>query len=71
MAIKTTLEQIEELDEAITASLAALKTGGPGGDVERNRYEGLVRQRQKLLSQYLKEQGTGGPTFNVPYMRGH
>ena len=72
MAIKTTLEQIEELDEAITATLAALKTAGPGGDaVERNRYESLVKERSRLLSQHLKETGSGGPTFNVPYVRGY
>lgn len=71
MAIKTTLEMIEELDEAITQSLASLELSGPGGDrVVRNRIDSLYAQRAILLETYRKETGTGGPVFNVGIMRG-
>ncbi|MDY6903699.1 MAG: hypothetical protein SWH61_03345 [Thermodesulfobacteriota bacterium] len=72
MAIKTTYEQIIELDEAITKSLAALELAGPGGDrAVRNRVDALYKQRDKLLTRYQREQGAGGPSFNVGIMRGH
>jgi hypothetical protein len=69
---KTTLEQILELDEAITKTLAALQTAGAGGDsLMRNRYADLQAARKDLMDQYNKEQGSSGPAFNVGLVRGY
>ena len=72
MAIKTTLQQIEDVQEAITQSEASLEMAGPGGDrVVRNRLDVLYKRLDFLKDRYRREKNTGGPVATVGYMRGY
>lgn len=61
MAIKTTLEQIEELDTAITACLLAQSMGKGDLNVQMARYEALTAERTRFLTVYQQEQGSYHP----------
>ena len=67
MAIKTTLEQIEEVQAAITEVTTSqeLHQAGDGGKVIRAKLDALTRRETMLLDRYRREQGTGGMTSNI------
>lgn len=70
MAVKTTLEQLEEVQEAITNVMTAQEWTGPEGDsVKRAQLDKLEAREEKLLARYRAEQGTGGPAFNIGTMQ--
>ncbi|MFA5056838.1 MAG: hypothetical protein WC485_01880 [Opitutaceae bacterium] len=59
MAVKTTLEQLEEVQAAITACLTSQELSGPHGTVVRARLEALTAREQQLLKRYEEEQAAG------------
>ena len=66
MAIKTTLEQLEEVQTAITKCLAAQSMGAGDKSVMRARLDFLQQREDTLLSRYKEESatGSGGGMFN-------
>jgi len=64
MAVKTTLEQLEEVQTAISAVMTG--QSGKWGDKQVTMADlGLLSQREKmLLDRYKQEQGTGGMKIN-------
>jgi hypothetical protein len=65
MALKTTLEKLEEVQAAISAvEVAQEQSEDGGGRILRARYDLLVDREEKLLARYQKEQGIGGPAIN-------
>jgi hypothetical protein len=69
MALKTTLEQIEEVQAAITEVMTSQSLSHSGGTVSRANLAELQAREEKLLARYRIEQGTGGPTVNIGTMR--
>ncbi len=71
MAIKTTLEQIEEVQAAISEVMTSqeLRAGGASGSIKRAELDQLEAREEKLLARYRIEQGTGGPAFNYGVVR--
>jgi len=67
MAVKTTLEQLEEVQAAITEVMTSQEhdLGGEAGRIRRANLAALERREEKLLARYRAEQGTGGPAINV------
>lgn len=66
MAVKTTLEQLEEVQAAITKSLNAVSAGIGDKTLMRNRIETLTAREEILLKRYKAESGTGGvPVMNI------
>jgi len=66
MAVKTTLEQLEEVQTAISKVMNA--QSGSRGDktLQRARLDQLEAREEKLLLRYKAEQGTGGmPVRNI------
>jgi len=64
MAIKTTLEQIEELQSAITQVLAGQEVTMPDGKKWRMAdLPAMTAREEKLLARYRRENG-GGLTIN-------
>lgn len=61
MAIKTTLEKIEELDAAISEVLTAQSLGKGDITILKAQYSALEEQRARLLTIYQQEQGTYYP----------
>lgn len=59
MAVKTTLEQLEEVQAAITACLTSQELTGPHGSVVRARLDSLHAREQVLLKRYYEEQAAG------------
>jgi hypothetical protein len=59
MAVKTTLEQLEEVQSAITACLTSQELSGPHGTVVRARLEALHAREEVLLKRYYEEQASG------------
>lgn len=58
MAIKTTLEQLEEVQEAITEVMTSQElTSGPDLRVVRAKLEGLSKREEILLARYRAETG--------------
>ena len=70
MSIKTTLEQIEEVQAAITAVMTSQELDQPGnaGRLVRARLDALTDRETMLLSRYKGEQGYG-LSFNTGIMR--
>lgn len=65
MAIKTTLEQLEEIQTAISAVCAGQSVTFEGHNVTLANLADLERREEKLLTRYKAETGTGGtPAFN-------
>jgi len=58
MAVKTTLEQIEEVQAAITKVMASQSYMIGDASVQRAKLEALTKREQMLLAKYAKEQGT-------------
>ncbi len=71
MAVKTTLEQIEEVQAAITEVMTSqeLRAGGASGTLVRADLDALTARETMLLDKYRGEQGTGGPARNVGTLR--
>ena len=65
MAIKTTLEQLEEVQAAITEVMTSQEMSGISGRVVRARLAELEAREARLLARYRAEQGTGGLAINV------
>ena len=57
MAIKTTLEQLEETQAAITEVMTSQEQRGPSGGVVRAQLEALSKREQILLERYYRETG--------------
>lgn len=66
MAVKTLLEQIEEVQAAITEVMTSQEQEyGSAGRLRRARLSELHTREKDLLARYQVEQGTGGPAINV------
>ena len=65
MAVKTTLEQLEEVQAAITEVMTSQEMSGAAGRVVRAQLAALEKREDKLLARYRAEEGTGGPAINV------
>lgn len=65
MALKTTLEQLEEVQAAITEVMTSQQLTQPGGTVVRAQLAALQDREEKLLARYKIEQGIGGPALNI------
>lgn len=65
MAIKTTLEKIEEVQAAISAVLKGQAYSQDGRSLTRADLAALRAYEKELLAEYKAEQGTGGPAFNI------
>lgn len=57
MAVKTTLEQLEEVQEAITEVMTSQELGSADGRVVRAQLDALTRREEKLLARYYAESG--------------
>lgn len=64
MAIKTTVEQLEEVQAAITKVMAGQDVTIDGKRITRADLAALSAREDKLLARYKSEQGTGGPRVN-------
>ena len=69
MAIKTTLEQLEEVQAAITAVMSGQAYSIGGRSLTRVNLNWLNDREEKLLQRYKREQGTGGPAINIGISR--
>lgn len=69
MAIKTTLEQLEEVQAAITAVMAGQSYSIGGRSVTKVNMKWLSEREETLLQRYKREQGTGGPAINIGIMQ--
>jgi len=71
MAVKATLEQIEEVQAAITEVMTSqeMSAGGASGRIVRANLKDLEAREEKLLERYQVEQGTGGIAINHGTMR--
>lgn len=65
MAIKTTLEQIEEVQAAITAVMSGQSYTIGGRSMTRANLDALCKREEMLLARYKREQGAGGPAINI------
>lgn len=66
MAVKTTLEQLEEVQAAITKVMKAQSGGMGDKNLQRARLDMLEIREEKLLRRYRAESGTGGiPVINI------
>ncbi len=65
MAVKTTLEQLEEVQAAITKVMNAQQSGRGDKTLQRAALKDLTARETILLNRYKAEQGTGGlPRIN-------
>ena len=65
MAIKTTLEQLEEVQAAITKVMAGQTVEIDGKRITRANLADLQTREDKLLARYKSETGTGGIAINI------
>jgi len=65
MAIKTTLEQLEEVQAAISAVMTGQSYTISGRQLTRADLSALTAREDALLARYKSETGTGGPVFNA------
>lgn len=65
MAIKTTIEQLEEVQAAISAVLKGQDVMVDGVRVTLANLNELTAREQILLNRYKAETGTGGMAINV------
>lgn len=65
MALKTTLEQLEELQAAITKVIAGQEVTIDGMRITRANLKDMTDRETMLLARYKNERGTGGMTINV------
>lgn len=70
MALKTTLEQLEEVQAAITRILTAgQEQSFVDGGVREAQLAALEAREKRLIDQYAREQGTGGLTRNTGILK--
>ena len=71
MAVKTTLQRLEEVQAAITEVMTSqeLRAGGASGTIVRPDLDALRKYESELIKKYETEQGTGGPARNVGTIR--
>lgn len=69
MAIKTTLEQLEEVQAAISKALDALSLGVGDKILTRQKIDALTAREEMLLKRYRAESGTGGFSVNSGIVR--
>jgi hypothetical protein len=69
MAIKTTLEQIEEVQAAITSVMAGQDITINGKRLTRANLKDLEARETNLLARYQIETGTGGIAVNTGCIR--
>jgi len=65
MALKTTLQQLEEVQAAISAVMLNQTYTIGGFTYTRANLDALQRREDKLLARYRAEQGTGGLAINI------
>ena len=65
MAIKTTIEQIEEVQTAITETLKAQQMGMGDKLLLKARLRDLTDRESMLLARYKSESASGGISFNT------
>jgi len=70
MAIKTTLQQLEEVQAAITAAETAQEMGSASDTLRRANLKTLYDREDVLRARLAREQG-GGPAINVGQVRGY
>lgn len=64
MALKTTLEQLEEVQAAISAVMSGQDVTIDGKRLSRANLKELTDRETTLLARYRSEQGTGGPVLS-------
>lgn len=69
MAIKSTIQQIEDIQAAIEQALASQEMGGGGDRIRRPDIDALFRQEARLLARYETETGKRRPAFNTGILR--
>jgi hypothetical protein len=69
MAVKTTLEQLEEVQTAISRVMKGQDVSIAGKRWTLADLEALNRREDQLLKRYKSETGTGGPAVNTGIMR--
>lgn len=69
MAIKTTLEQIEEVQASISKVMAGQEATIDGKRLRYADLDMLSKRESMLLERYKREQGTGGLCFNIGVLR--
>jgi hypothetical protein len=62
---KTTIDQLTEVQTAITAVCAGQSVTFDGKQVTYADLDALDRREENLLARYRVEQGTGGMTINI------
>lgn len=65
MALKSTLEQLEEVQAAISAVMLNQSYTVAGRTVTRANLAALQEREENLLARYKREQGSGGPAINI------
>ena len=66
MAVKTTIEQLEEVQAAITAVMGGQSvTLSSGQQITRANLKDLEAREQTLLDRYKAESGSGGLAINI------
>jgi len=65
MAIKTTTEKLENVQSAIEKAENAVEVGLGDKRIVRERLNILYAREKELIAQLARENGTGGPSFNV------
>ncbi len=68
MAIKTTLEQLEEVQTAISNVMSGQDVTIDGKRLTRADLSALSAREEILLKRYKSETGTGGPSINRGYI---
>jgi hypothetical protein len=69
MALKTTLEQLEAVQDAIAKVEAGQAVTWGGKTITRAQLSVLYAREERLLDRYKREQGTGGPVRATVVMR--
>jgi hypothetical protein len=64
MALKTTLEQLEEVQTAISAVMSGQSYSIGGRSLTRADLKALMEREEVLLRRYKAEIGVGGPARN-------
>lgn len=65
MAVKTTLEQLEEVQTAISAVMSGQSYSIAGRALTRADLKALTDRETTLLNRYKSETGTGGMAINT------
>jgi hypothetical protein len=69
MALKTTAEQLEEVQAAISKVMAGQAVMVEGKSLTRADLKALTDREERLLARYKAETGTGGMAINYGVTR--